>query len=266
MAFFGGSSSTGGGAAADAPGAWPTSIGGPETEELHHYCLPVPPGCRLPRNWKIDAEGFATLGPGATEEELRNHRGGRHNIEGRKRFWRGKDYWEVMAAFRLAAAGETPDLTGRSGRLRAPPPPQYRRRRGGGHSVYPARAPAPAAPPLPPGIELPPEQVILREDGDPDDTPGYHVALRASEAATAAMEAAEIAAAIQATEAAQQAAMVAPEWQQVPQEWQQAPAAVEEEDSDDDSIDWDDLANRSSSDDDGGDGPAVIDLVDSDDE
>ncbi|XBH82911.1 hypothetical protein VPH35_071463 [Triticum aestivum] len=273
MAFFGGSSSTGGGAADDAPGAWPTSIGGPETEELHHYCLPVPPGCRLPRNWKIDAEGFATLGPGATEEELRNHSGGRQNIEGRKRFWRGKDYWEVMAAFRLAAAGETPDLTGRSGRLRAPPPPQYRRRRGGGHGVYPARAPAPAAPPSPPGIELPPEQVILREDGDPDDTPGYHVALRASEAAAAAaeaLEAAEIADAIQAAEAAQQAAMAALEWQQVPpewqQEWQQAPAAAEEEDSDDDPIDWDDLANRSSSDDDGGDGPAVIDLVNSDDE
>ena len=118
---------------------------------------------------------------------------------------------------------------------------------------------------------MPPEQVILREDGDPDDTPGYHVAVRASEAAAAAaeaMEAAEIAAAIQAAEAAQQAAMAALEWQQVPpewqQEWEQAPA--EEEDSNDDPVDWDDLANRSSSNDDGGDGPAVIDLVDSDNE
>ncbi|VAH12887.1 unnamed protein product [Triticum turgidum subsp. durum] len=263
MAFFRGSNNTGGGAAEDAPGAWPTSIGVPETEELHHYCLPVPLGYRLPRNWKIDAEGFATPGPDTTEEELRNHSGGRHNMECRKRFWCGKDYWEVMAAFRLAAAGETPDLTGRSGRLRTPPPPHDRRRRGGGHGVYPAPAPAPAAPPSPPGIELPPEQVILREDGDPDDTPGYHVAIRASEAAAAAaeaMEAAEIAAAIQAAEAAQQAAMAAPEWQQ------QAPAKEEEEDSDDDPVDWDDLANRSSSDDDGGDGPAVIDLVDSHDE
>ena len=118
---------------------------------------------------------------------------------------------------------------------------------------------------------MPPEQVILREDGDPDDTPGYHVAVRASEAAAAAaeaMEAAEIAAAIQAAEAVQQAAMAAPEWQheweQAPAEWQQAPA--EEEDSDDDPVDWDDLANRSSSDDNGGDGPAMIDLVDSDNE
>ncbi|KAM3411310.1 hypothetical protein ACQJBY_003130 [Aegilops geniculata] len=279
MAFYRGSSSTGGdGADGDAPGAWPTSIGVPETEELHRYCLPVPPDCRLPRNWKIDADGFAPRGPGATEEELRNHSGGRHNIRGRTNFWVGKDYWEVMSAFRLAAAGVTPDLTGRSGRLRAPPPPHDRRRRGGGHDAHPAPAPAPAAPPSPPGIDLPPEQVILREDGDPDDTPGYHVAIRASEAAAAAaeaMEAAEIAAAIQAAEAAQQAAMAAPEWQQVPPEWQQdweqAPAEwqqapAEEEDSDDDPVDWDDLANRSSSDDDGGDGPTVIDLVDSDDE
>ncbi|KAM3334446.1 hypothetical protein ACQJBY_029087 [Aegilops geniculata] len=286
MSFRRGSSSTGGGGADDdVPGAWPTSIGLPETLELHRYCLPVPPGCRLPRTWKIDADGYATPGPGATEEELRNHSGGRHNIEGRHRFWSGKHYWEVMAAFRLAAAGETPDLTGRSGRLRAPPPPHDRRRRGGGHDVHPAPAPAPAAPPSPPGIDLPLEQVILREDGDPDDTPGYHVAVRASEAAAAAaeaMEAAEIAAAIQAAEAAQQAAkaakqaaMAAAEWQQVPpewqQEWQQAPAESqqapsEDEYSDDDPVDWDDLANRSSSDDDGGDGPAVIDLVDSDNE
>ncbi|KAM3293074.1 hypothetical protein ACQJBY_036573 [Aegilops geniculata] len=283
MSFFRGSSSTGGGGSADdVPSAWPTSIGVPETLELHRYCLPVPPGCRHPRNWKIDADGYATPGPGATEEEIRNHSGGRHNIEGRHQFWCGKDYWEVMAAFCLAAAGETPDLTGRSGRLRAPPPPHDRHRRGGVHGVHPAPAPAP---PSPPGIDLPPEQVILREDGDPDDTPGYHVAVRASEAAAAAaeaMEAAEIAAAIQAAEAAQQAEMAArqadmaePEWQQVPpewqQEWQQAPAEwqqapAEEEDSDDDPVDWDDLANRSSSDDDGGDGPAVIDLVDCDNE
>ena len=45
-----------------------------------------------------------------------------------------------------------------------------------------------------------------------------------------------------------------------------AMAAEEEEDSDDVPVDWDDVANRSSSDDDGGDGPAVIDLVNSDDE
>ena len=146
MLFFRGSSNTGGGAADNAPGAWPTSIGVPDTLELHRYCLLVPPGCRLPCNWKTDADGYATPGPCATEEELRNHSGGRHNIEGRKRFWRGKDYWEVMAAFRLAAAGETPDLTGRSGRLRAPPPPQDRRGCTRGHRAHLAAAPAPAGP------------------------------------------------------------------------------------------------------------------------
>nr|XP_040252049.1 SH3 domain-containing protein C23A1.17-like [Aegilops tauschii subsp. strangulata] len=212
MAFFRISSSTGGGGDDDdKPGAWPTSIGVPETVELHRYCLPVPPGYRLPRNWKIDADGYATPGPGATEEELRNHSGGRHNIEA---------------------------------------------------AVFAHRLHGTIAPPSPPEIELPPEQVILREDGDPDDTPRYHVAVRASEATAAAAavkDAAEIAAAIQAAEA-----MAPPESQQVPPEWQQAPAAEEEEDSDDVPVDWDDVANRSSSDDDGGNGPAVIDLVDSD--
>ena len=51
-------------------------------------------------------------------------------------------------------------------------------------------------------MELPPEQLVLREDGDPDDTPGYLVALRASAAAAAAArEAAEQAATIQAAAA-----------------------------------------------------------------
>nr|XP_020168647.1 cytochrome c1-like [Aegilops tauschii subsp. strangulata] len=188
-----------------------------------------------------------------------------------------------MAAFRLAAAGVTPDLTGTSGRLRAPPPPLDRHGRAGGHGAHPAAAPAPAAPPLPPEFELPPEQVVLHEDGDPDDTPGYHMALRASEAAAAAAaaarEAAEVAAAIKAAEAmaVEQAAMAPAEWQQAPPEWQQAwqqpaaewqlaPAEVAEEAADDGLVDWDDVANRSSSDDDGGDGPVVVDLVDSDEE
>nr|XP_020191857.1 vegetative cell wall protein gp1-like [Aegilops tauschii subsp. strangulata] len=262
MAFYRGSTSAG--AAADdggVPGSFPTSLGVPETEELHRYCL-----------LKIDADGYPTPGPGATEEELRSHSGGRHNTLGRHNFWRGKDYWEVITAFRLAAAGVTPDLTGGSGRLRAPPPPRDRRGRADHRGAYPAAAPVPTAPPSPPELELPPEQVILREDGDPDDTPGYHVALRASEAASAASarEATEVAAAIEAAEAmaAEQVAMAPAEWQQPPPEWQQEwqppppewqqqPAEVE----DDDPVDWDDLANRSSSD-----GPVVVDLGDSDEE
>nr|XP_020175783.1 proline-rich receptor-like protein kinase PERK10 [Aegilops tauschii subsp. strangulata] len=221
MAFYRGSSSSVG-ADDGIPGSWPTSLGEPETEELHRYCFLVPPGCRIPRNWKIDADGYSTPGPGTSEEELRSHSGGRHNAIGRRNFWRGKDYWEVIAAFRLAAAGVTPDLMGGSGRLRAPPPPPDRRRRAGRHGAHPPAAPAPTAPPSSPELELSPEQVILREDGDPNDTPGYHVALRASEAA-AAREAAEVAAAIEAAEAmaAEQAAMALEEWQQPPAEWQQ---------------------------------------------
>ncbi|KAI4992904.1 hypothetical protein ZWY2020_007217 [Hordeum vulgare] len=98
--------------------------------------------------------------------------------------------------------------------------------------------PPPSAPPVPAEFDLPPEQVVLRVDGDPDDTPGLLVALRASQAmaavaatAEAAREEAEIAAAIQAV----QARGVDPQ-----------PAVGE----DDDDVDWDGLAI--SSDDDGG--------------
>ncbi|KAI4986745.1 hypothetical protein ZWY2020_019375 [Hordeum vulgare] len=68
--------------------------------------------------------------------------------------------------------------------------------------------PPPAAPQVPAEFDLPPEQVVLREDGDPDDTPGLLVALHASHAtapaavaAEAVREEAEIAAAIQAAQA-----------------------------------------------------------------
>ncbi|KAE8783415.1 hypothetical protein D1007_43188 [Hordeum vulgare] len=68
--------------------------------------------------------------------------------------------------------------------------------------------PPPAAPVVAPAVpaeyEVPPEQFVLREDGDPDDSPGLLVAMRASQAtatAVAAREEAEIAAAIQATAA-----------------------------------------------------------------
>ena len=59
-------------------------------------------------------------------------------------------------------------------------------------------------------VELPPEQVVLREDGDSDNTPGWHIALRASEAAVAAeKDASKVAAAIEAAVAmvAEQAAV-----------------------------------------------------------
>ncbi|KAM3272018.1 hypothetical protein ACQJBY_042298 [Aegilops geniculata] len=243
MSFHRGSSSgTGGG---DGRSAWPSSLSTPETEELYRFGLLVPPGCRLPHDWKLDKDGYPRRGPGATAEEKRT--GGRNNIAGRHAFWDGKDYAAVIRARRLAESGGTADLVSR-------PRPEARGRR-----APPPPAPATADPPAPPEVELPPEQLVLREDGDPDDTPGYLVALRASVAAAAAAEAAAREAAEEAT-AIQAAAAIPPV---VPQA--EAEAA---ESSDEDDIDWERLAQVSDDDDDndgGGDG-AVIDLLGSDDE
>ncbi|KAM3315882.1 hypothetical protein ACQJBY_034173 [Aegilops geniculata] len=246
MSFHRGSSSgTGGG---DGPSAWPSSLSMPETEELYRFGLLVPPGCRLSHDWKLDKDGYPRRGPGATAEEKRT--GGRNNIAGRHAFWDGKDYAAVIRARRLAESGGTADLVSR-------PRPEARGRR-----APPPPAPATADPPAPPEVELPPEQLVLREDGDPDDTPGYLVALRASVAAAAATEAAATAREAAEEAAAIQAAAAIPPV--VPQA--EAEAA---ESSDEDDIDWEWLAQVSDDDDDdndgGGDG-AVIDLLGSDDE
>lgn len=227
-----------------APGGhWPSSLTLGQTEDLARFGLYVPPAAKLPRPWRISADGFPTQGVPATKAELRAHPGGRYNRKGRRHFWKGKRFDDVIGAFKRAARGlPVGDLSGGAG------PSQPRR--------APAPIPAPAAPAE---VVIPTEQAALQQDGDPEDTPGLLAILAQSAeeaAAAAALEAQE--------EAAQQAAMAPPEWQQVPpewqQEWQQAPAAEEEEDSDDVPVDWDDVANRSSSDDDGGNGPAVIDL------
>ncbi|XBI40052.1 hypothetical protein VPH35_124709 [Triticum aestivum] len=243
MSFHRGSSSgTGGG---DGLSAWPSSLSTSETEELYRFGLLVLPGCRLPHDWKLDKDGYPRRGPGATAEE--KWTGGCNNIAGRHAFWDDKDYAAVIRACRLAESGGTADLVPR-------PRPEAR-----GRPAPPPPAPAIADPPAPPEVELPPEQLVLREDGDPDDTPGYLVALRASvaaaaaaEAAAAAREAAEQAAAIQAAAA-------------IPPVILQAEAA---ESSDEDDIDWERLAQVNDDDDDGGGGGdgAVIDLLGSDDE
>ena len=223
-----------------APGGhWPSSLTLGQTEDLARFGLYVPPAAKLPRPWRISADGFPTQGVPATPAELRAHPGGRYNRKGRRHFWKGKRFDDVIGAFKRAARGlPVGDLS-----------------RGAGPS-QPRRAPAPTpAPAAPADVVIPPEQAALQQDGDPEDTLGLLAILAQSAeeaAAAAALEAQE--------EAAQQAAMAPPEWQQVPPEWQQAPAAEEEEDSDDVPVDWDDVANRSSSDDDGGNGPAVIDL------
>ncbi|KAF6999998.1 hypothetical protein CFC21_015959 [Triticum aestivum] len=250
MSFHGGSSSGTGGD--DGPSAWPSSLSTPETEELYRFGILVPPGCRLPHDWKLDKDGYTTRGPGATAEEKRT--GGRNNIAGRHAFWDGKDYAAVIGAYRLAESGVTPDLIGDRRRLLVPRP----RPAAHGRRAPPPPAPAPADPPAPPEVELPPEQLVLQEDGDPDDTPGYLVALRASAAtAAAAREAAEQAAAIQAAAA-------------IPPVVPQAEAEASES-SDDEVIDWEWLAQVSDDDDndgrgDSGDGTEVVDLLASDEE
>ncbi|KAI4971250.1 hypothetical protein ZWY2020_002164 [Hordeum vulgare] len=141
-------------------------------------------------------------------------------------YWDGKNYNDVIRRYRQAAAAGGAEGIPRRRRAAIPHPP-------------PA-APV-VAPPVPAEYEVPPEQFVLREDGDPDDSPGPLVAMRASqvtaEAATTAREEAEIAAAIQATAAVGV-----------------NPPLV----GDDDDVKWDALAN-SSDDDDGGDGDSAVD-------
>ncbi|XBI18129.1 hypothetical protein VPH35_060001 [Triticum aestivum] len=193
-----------------APGGhWPSSLTLGQTEDLARFSLYVPPAAKLPRPWRISADGFPTQGVPATPAELRAHPGD-------------------------ATTGRAAAIFGRA---------------------------------TPAEVVIPREQAALQQDGDPEDTPGLLAILAqsAEEAAAAAALEAQEEAALQAAMAAQQeaalqAAMAAQQTAMAPPEWQQAPAAEEEEDSDDVPVDWDDVANRSSSDDDGGNGPAVIDL------
>ncbi|KAI5021060.1 hypothetical protein ZWY2020_054470 [Hordeum vulgare] len=134
-------------------------------------------GCHLAKSWRISKDAYPTKGDPPTAEELRTHQGGRYNARGHHAFWDGKSYYAVVAQLRPKRREAVPQ-------------------------------PPPAAPPVPEEFDLPPEQIVLREDGDPDDTPGLLVALRASQAAAAAAaaaeaarEEAEIAAAIQAVQA-----------------------------------------------------------------
>ncbi|KAI5021265.1 hypothetical protein ZWY2020_055110 [Hordeum vulgare] len=206
MMVHAGGSSSGDGSAPESN--WPNSLDQPATEELYRLGLLVPPGCRLVKPWRISKDGYPTKGDTATVEELRTHRGGRYNVRGRHAFWDGKSYYAVVAQLRPRRQAAVPQ-------------------------------PPPAAPLVPEEFDLPPEQIVLHEDGDPDDTSGLLVALRASQAtaaaaaaAEAAREEAEIAVAIQAAQALGAAD---------PQ-----PVAGD----DDDDVDWDGLAVSSDNDDD----------------
>ncbi|KAE8817515.1 hypothetical protein D1007_04948 [Hordeum vulgare] len=183
MASFAGSSSSG--ACGDLPIIWPTSLDALAMKELHRYALMIPPGWHLAKAWKVNTDGYATLGPATTAEECRNHRSGRHNIYGQHAFWDGKSYADVINQHRRASAT--------AGNPVNPGGSQRRPRRQALTPQPPRVAPHVAQP----EVELLPEQVVLREDGDPDDSQGLLVALRAS-LVTAAKEEAEIAAAIHA--------------------------------------------------------------------
>ncbi|KAI4982125.1 hypothetical protein ZWY2020_022617 [Hordeum vulgare] len=122
--YTGGSSSAGGGAPES---NWSLSLDSPTTEEFPRYELLVSPGCRLAKPWKVSKDGYATMPPRpATAEELRTHRGGRHNIRGRHTFWDGKNYNDVIAHHRrTSAAAGNPDGIERRPRGQAaiPQPP-----------------------------------------------------------------------------------------------------------------------------------------------
>ena len=160
-----------------APGGhWPSSLTLGQTEDLARFGLYVPPAAKLPRPWRISADGFPTQGVPATPAELRAHPGGRYNRKGRRHFWKGKRFDEVIGAFKRAARGlPVGDLS-----------------RGAGPS-QPRRAPAPTpAPAAPAEVVIPPEQATLQQDGDPEDTPGLLAILAQSAeeaAAAAALEA-----------------------------------------------------------------------------
>ncbi|KAI4972795.1 hypothetical protein ZWY2020_003720 [Hordeum vulgare] len=156
MAYSGGSSFGAGGGAP--PSIWPSSLDVPATEELHHYALLVLLGCRLAKPWRVGKDGYVTLGAVTTVEELWTHRGSRYNIHGWHIFSDDKSFNDVINQHRRAsAAAGNPVNPGGSRRWR--------------------RAVTPQPPPIAPlEVELPPEQVVLHEDGDPDDSPGLLVA------------------------------------------------------------------------------------------
>nr|XP_020153622.2 wiskott-Aldrich syndrome protein family member 2-like [Aegilops tauschii subsp. strangulata] len=174
-------------------GVWPSRLTLGQTEDLFWFGLLMPPPAKVPRPWRISTDGYPMQGPPATNAELSAH------------------------PARPPRGLPVGDITGEAGpsrpRRRAPPPTP--------------------APPAPAEAVTPPEQAMLQQDGDPEDTPGLLVALArlAKEAAAAAArEAKEQAAALAAVEAA---------------------VAAEQSDDDDDGSD----------DDDGGDG-GMVEVID----
>ncbi|XBH82952.1 hypothetical protein VPH35_071493 [Triticum aestivum] len=230
-------------------GSWPTSLSTPETDELIRLGQMVPPGYRMPHAFRMTADGF----------------------------WKGKDYWRVVAqARRESRTGGSSSAPG--GSSSAP----------GGSSSAPhrPRRPPPAAAPSPsssrrlvptlagtaspPVVEILPEQFALREDGDPDDCPGYLITLRASQAEVAAAEAREAAELQAALDVAATMAVAAEAAElQAALDAAAAIGAVQPQAApvEDDVGEWDDSGKSSNDDDDGDVGAGeIVDLAASDDE
>ncbi|KAI5008789.1 hypothetical protein ZWY2020_009837 [Hordeum vulgare] len=160
-------------------GVWPSCLTIDQTEDLARFGLYVPPSAKLPRPWRISADGYLNLGPPASREELWRHPSGRYNRKGRHHFWTEKSFDTVVGAFRHAAHGVP------VGDIPWEGDPYHRR-----VAAPAAPAAAPAAPPSTPEVPLPLEQASLHQDGKPADTRGLLAALAKSveETARAAAE------------------------------------------------------------------------------
>ncbi|KAI4990480.1 hypothetical protein ZWY2020_038843 [Hordeum vulgare] len=85
----------------------------------------------------------------------------RFGLKGRRRFWTGKSFDDIVGAFTRAAHGVP------IGNIPWEAGPSCRR----------VAAHAPADPPAPQEVPLPPKQATLHQDGDPADMPGLLMAL-----------------------------------------------------------------------------------------
>ncbi|KAI5007274.1 hypothetical protein ZWY2020_047222 [Hordeum vulgare] len=74
-------------------GVCPSSLTVAQTEDLTRFGLCVSPSAKLPRPWRIFADGHPTLGPPASREELRKHPSGRYD-----RPWRAEEALDEVQA------------------------------------------------------------------------------------------------------------------------------------------------------------------------
>ncbi|KAI4976836.1 hypothetical protein ZWY2020_050443 [Hordeum vulgare] len=79
---------------------WPSSLTVGQTEDLARFGLYVPLSAKLSRPCRIFVDGFPTLGPPVTDDELC-----RHNRKGRRHFWHDKKFDDDVGAFNCTARG-----------------------------------------------------------------------------------------------------------------------------------------------------------------